>query len=313
MAVTPVRVESPATSVAWPTRTPATSVMALCRPGLKMPGATPSSRARARRSGVGGAAWLWVTAGRAARSVRASRARAWVRGMAGRCARGHDVGRGRRPMPSPTPRTPRARRVASDPYVEPRVGTAGWSLPRAEQPHFPAEGTHLERYAARLNAVEINSSFYRPHRPSTYARWAASVPDGFRFAVKVPRTLTHERRLADPAPLLDPFLGEAGALGDRLGPLLVQLPPSLRWDADAATAFFDALRERFDGAVACEPRHPTWFAPEPEAMLARQRVARVAADPPRAGVDGEPGGWSGLRYHRLHGSPRMYYSSYDDR
>ena len=195
-----------------------------------------------------------------------------------------------------------------------RVGVAGWSLPRPLWPEFPVEGSHLERYAGRLAAVEINSSFYRPHRPSTYARWAASVPEGFRFAVKVPRTLTHERRLADPAPLLDPFLGEAGALGDRLGPLLVQLPPSLRWDAEAAPAFFDALRARFDGAVACEPRHATWFAPEPEAMLAARRVARVAADPLPRGVPpsaAEPGGWDGFTYWRLHGSPKIYYSDYD--
>jgi len=211
-------------------------------------------------------------------------------------------------MPSPTRR---ARRVASDPYVEPRVGTAGWSLPRAEQPHFPAEGTHLERYAARLNAVEINSSFYRPHRPSTYARWAASVPAAFRFAVKVPRAITHERRLADAEPLLDAFLAEVAALGDRLGPLLVQLPPSLRFDAPVAAAFLAALRERHAGAVAIEPRHASWFTEEAAALLAERRVARVAADPPRAGVDGEPGGWSGLLYYRLHGSPRIYYSAYD--
>ncbi|MGZ8413013.1 MAG: DUF72 domain-containing protein, partial [Gemmatirosa sp.] len=102
-----------------------------------------------------------------------------------------------------------------------RIGTAGWSLPKAEQHAFPGEGTHLERYAARFPAVEINSSFYRPHRPATYARWAASVPADFRFAVKVPRTITHERRLRDVDDLLDAFLGEARGLGASLGCLLV--------------------------------------------------------------------------------------------
>jgi uncharacterized protein YecE (DUF72 family) len=194
----------------------------------------------------------------------------------------------------------------------PRVGTAGWSLPRAEKPHFPAEGTNLERYAARLDAAEINSSFYRPHRPSTYARWAASVPAHFRFAVKVPKAITHERRLAGAEPHLDAFLAEVSALGDRLGPLLVQLPPSLRFDAPVAEAFLVALRERHAGPVAVEPRHPTWLDAEAEALLAAHRVARVAADPARAEVDASPGGWDGLRYYRLHGSPRIYYSAYDD-
>ena len=196
--------------------------------------------------------------------------------------------------------------------IEPCVGTAGWSLPRTERPHFPPEGTNLERYAARLNAAEINSSFYRPHRPSTYARWAASVPATFRFAVKVPKAITHTLRLANAEAPLDAFLAEATALGERLGCLLVQLPPSLGFDAGVAAAFLAALRERHTGAVAIEPRHATWFDDEAQALLAAHQVARVAADPVRAGTDAEPGGWDGLRYYRLHGSPRMYYSAYDD-
>src|SRR5690349_12428290 len=68
-----------------------------------------------------------------------------------------------------------------------RVGCAGWSLPKEHADRFPAEGSHLERYAACFPAVEINSSFYKPHRPTTYARWAASVPPDFRFSVKVPK------------------------------------------------------------------------------------------------------------------------------
>ena len=103
------------------------------------------------------------------------------------------------------------------------VGCAGWSLPKEEQPAFPPEGTHLQRYAACFPAVEINSSFYRPHRPATYARWAASVPGGFRFAVKVPKVITHERRLANADAPLDAFLAEATALGAALGCLLETL------------------------------------------------------------------------------------------
>ena len=87
-----------------------------------------------------------------------------------------------------------------------RIGTAGWTVPKAVAEKFPGEGGHLARYAGRFDAVEINSSFYRPHRPATYARWAASVPHGFRFAMKIPREITHTRRLADAMDPLDRFL-----------------------------------------------------------------------------------------------------------
>lgn len=192
-----------------------------------------------------------------------------------------------------------------------RVGTAGWTLPRTEQERFPATGTHLQRYAARFSAVEINSSFYRPHRPSTYGRWAQSVPDGFLFSIKLPKTITHGQRLRDVDARLDGFLGEVAGLGDGLGCLLVQLPPSLEFDASVAEPFFSALYARSSLAIACEPRHPTWFADEAADLLARFQVARVAADPARVAAAGEPGGWPGLVYYRLHGSPRIYYSAYE--
>lgn len=191
-----------------------------------------------------------------------------------------------------------------------RIGTAGWSLPRKYAHQFPDEGSGLSRYTARFDAAEVNSTFYRSHKPETLERWAASVPDDFRFAVKLPRAITHERKLADSADLLDRFLAEARLLGPKLGPLLVQLPPSLQFDVEAATAFFRELRTRFDGPVACEPRHPTWFEPPADELLRDGRVARVAADPARVPEAARPGGWPGLAYYRLHGSPRMYYSEY---
>lgn len=197
-------------------------------------------------------------------------------------------------------------------FASPRVGTAGWSLPRANADDFPGDGSHLERYARRLRAVEINSSFYRPHSVATYERWAASAPDDFRFAVKVPKEATHVRRLVDTEDVLERFVAECAGLGAKLGPLLVQLPPSLAFDADIAERFLIALLSLHDGAVAMEPRHASWMAEAPEALLHAYRVARVAADPPRAVRDAEPGGWPGLVYLRLHGSPRIYWSSYDD-
>ena len=191
------------------------------------------------------------------------------------------------------------------------IGTAGWSIPRAEQRHFPAGVSLLTRYAKVLPAVEINSTFYRPHRAATFERWAASVPRSFRFSVKLPQTITHENGLTKSARLLDTFLADLAPLGTRLGCLLVQLPPSLAFDARVARAFFTALRQRFDRGVALEPRHASWFEQRADSLLGELRVARVAADPSRAVGGGDPGGWRGLAYFRLHGSPRMYYSSYE--
>ncbi len=192
-----------------------------------------------------------------------------------------------------------------------RIGTAGWAIPRAVADAFPEEGSALERYAARFVAAEINSSFHRPHRPSTYTRWAESVPDSFRFAAKLPRTITHDLRLVAAEAELDRFLGEVRTLGPKLGPLLVQLPPKLAFEAEVANAFLQHLRKRHEGPVVLEPRHPSWFGPGPEALLREHRVARVAADPARVPEAVEPGGWPGLVYIRLHGSPRTYYSAYD--
>jgi uncharacterized protein YecE (DUF72 family) len=192
------------------------------------------------------------------------------------------------------------------------IGTAGWSIPRPEQRRFPAGESHLVRYAQVLPAVEINSTFHRPHRASTFERWAASVPRAFRFSVKLPRTITHDQRLVGTADLMKTFLTDLAPLGQRLGCLLVQLPPSLAFDRRVARTFFSLLRKRFERGIALEPRHASWFEDRAGQLLEDYEVARVAADPPRVEGGGEPGGWRGLAYFRLHGSPRIYYSSYDD-
>jgi uncharacterized protein YecE (DUF72 family) len=192
-----------------------------------------------------------------------------------------------------------------------RIGTAGWQLRTSHTGDFPGPGSHLERYARRFNAVEINTSFHRPHRGATYERWAASVPPDFAFAVKAPREITHDRRLVRVGTALDAFLAQVAGLGGKLGVLLFQLPPSLAFDARTAGTFFKVLRKRHASNVVCEPRHPTWFTPRAEALLIRHRIARVAADPAVVPAAAQPGGWPGLRYFRLHGSPRVYYSSYE--
>ena len=190
------------------------------------------------------------------------------------------------------------------------IGTAGWSLPRTEHENFPGSGSHLERYASRFRATEINSSFHRTHRRTTWERWRDSVPDTFRFSVKVPKSITHAGRLFGTASLMDSFFDEASVLGDKLACLLVQLPPSLAFDEETVGTFLADLRRRSAIAVACEPRHESWFGPDAAALLAEFHVGRVAADPARVPEAAEPGGWGGLSYFRLHGSPRVYYSAY---
>jgi uncharacterized protein YecE (DUF72 family) len=193
-----------------------------------------------------------------------------------------------------------------------RVGTAGWSIPRAAAARFPSEGTQLERYSRVLRCAEINSSFHRPHAAATYARWRDSTPADFRFAVKAPRAITHDLKLRDAREPFVDFLAQTEGLAEKRGPLLVQLPPSLAFDAGVVGAFLDMVRASYEGPMVCEPRHATWFSADVASLLAAYRVARVAADPARVADAGEPGGWSGLTYFRLHGSPRTYWSRYDD-
>lgn len=192
-----------------------------------------------------------------------------------------------------------------------RIGTAGWAIPAAVAGAFPGEGSRLERYADVFAAVELNSTFYRTHRSATLERWAAAVPEGFRFSVKIPRVVTHEARLCDCTPQVEAFLAEIAPLRPRMGPLLLQLPPSLAFYPDQAGVVCERLTRDPALALCCEPRHASWFTPEADAWLAERRIARVAADPARHPEAGEPGGWRGLAYYRLHGSPRVYFSPYD--
>jgi uncharacterized protein YecE (DUF72 family) len=191
------------------------------------------------------------------------------------------------------------------------VGTAGWAVPRRWAHLAPSDGKGLARYAGALNAVEINSSFYRPHTRETWARWAAQVPDAFRFSAKVPKSITHDARLQNVEEALEQFLGEVNGLGAKLGALLVQLPGRFEFDAVVAAAFFQLLRKLHRGDVVCEPRHGSWFTPAAGTLLQRHRIARVAADPPKGHTACEPGGWSGTVYFRLHGSPRTYFTPYE--
>jgi uncharacterized protein YecE (DUF72 family) len=184
-------------------------------------------------------------------------------------------------------------------------------MPRLHRERFPAARPNLARYAGGLNAVEINSTFYRPHQAGTLARWAGSVPPGFRFALKMPKAITHEARLAGSREQVEAFIEDLRPMGHKAACLLAQLPPKLEFERRIAARFFSHLRSRFSGFVAVEPRHATWFEPEADGLLVDEGIARVAADPSRGDGGDEPGGWQGFVYYRLHGSPRTYFSCYD--
>lgn len=161
-----------------------------------------------------------------------------------------------------------------------------------------------------LSCAEINSSFHRPHAVGVYEKWAAMTPADFRFAVKMPRTVTHDAKLKRTRPLLARFFSEVAGLGEKLGPILVQLPPALAFNARTAHAFLTLLRDHTAGPVVCEPRHESWFTEKSEAVLVHYQVARVAADPSRIKPAKHPAAWPGIIYYRLHGSPRKYWSRY---
>jgi len=207
------------------------------------------------------------------------------------------------------------------------IGTAGWTLPQEHSHHFPPPGdaalTHLQRYAHRLHCVEINSSFHRPHLRKTWERWAATTPDHFRFSVKLPKAITHEAKLHNSGASLQIFLDQATGLNvgpvPKLGPLLIQLPPSLAFDEPLAYDFLTTLRELhpavapIQNLVALEPRHASWFTPAADRLLRTFDIARAAADPPKGSASAAtPGGSQHLHYYRLHGAPRTYYSPYTD-
>ncbi len=191
-----------------------------------------------------------------------------------------------------------------------RVGTAGWSVPKSVASSFGPAGSALQRYACVFDCAEINSTFYRSHRQSTYERWAQSVPDRFAFSVKMPKEITHVRKLVDCGDPLSRFLDETAALGEKRQVVLVQLPPKFAYDAPIAEAFFNELRSMYTGRIAFEPRHPVWFEPQVEQWLGLSGISRVAADPAPVPKAAMPSGSAGMAYFRLHGSPRMYYSAY---
>jgi uncharacterized protein YecE (DUF72 family) len=192
------------------------------------------------------------------------------------------------------------------------IGIAGWNLPKNIESHFPKSGSHIERYSSVFNCVEINSSFYRDHKKETYVKWATMVPNDFRFSVKLSRYFTQKIRLKETGKNLKEILNGVFGLKEKLGILLVQLPPSLEFDFKIANKFMSDLKKLTQNVdVVWEPRHKSWGSEQAIETLAKYGMSKVLADPEpcvlkkslRVSVE-DP------RYLRLHGSPEIYKTLY---
>lgn len=222
------------------------------------------------------------------------------------------------------------------------VGTSGWSYPEWRGTHYPAglpQRQQLPHLAGRLRTVELNASFYAAQRLTSYLSWHDRTPHDFVFAVKGPRLITHLRRLREPAEPLARFLGSGVlALGNKLGPILWQLPPALPFDPTLVANFLDLPPEDTEAALnlalrhgvpipsdqlaswqgwrrplrhAVEPRHSSFRSDVFGTMLRERGIALVVSD--------SPGTWPCLEQHtadfgylRLHGDAELYVSAYSD-
>jgi uncharacterized protein YecE (DUF72 family) len=223
-----------------------------------------------------------------------------------------------------------------------RIGISGWTYAPWRGTFYPKSLAHKRElaYASRqLNSIEINGSFYSLQRPSSYQQWHRDTPEGFVFSVKAGRFITHMKKLKDvETPLANFFASGLLALGEKLGPILWQLPPSLGFDPDRLERFFELLprdtkeaarmAKRHDARLngrawtktdgnrplrhAMEVRHETFKTPEFVKLLRRHNVALVVAD--------TAGKWPFIEdvtardfiYVRLHGEEQLYVSGYDD-
>ncbi len=189
------------------------------------------------------------------------------------------------------------------------VGTSGFDYKDWRGPFYPRfikGGDRLAYYAQHFDTVELNVTFYRMPAASAFRGWRDTVPDGFVFAVKASRYLTHIKRLEDPRGSVEYLMERATLLGDRLGPILLQLPPSLEIDLDR----LDRTLEAFGPGVrvAVEPRHKSWFVPGLCDVLRRHDAAFVLAD--RRGPITplwSTSGWFYLRLHQGSATPRPCY------
>lgn len=194
------------------------------------------------------------------------------------------------------------------------IGTSGWSY-RWQGILYPEELKSAERlgyYATRFNTTELNSSFYHFTMAKTIEKWFTETPATFKFAAKMHQEVTHNRRLVDTEAPLDKFMSRFLAMGERLGPVLIQLPGSLHFDFGVAADFFTMLREKYSQPVfALEARHKSWFTDEAQELLQDQAITWVITSAGKR-FPGFETTTTETVYLRLHGEEKLYTSAYTD-
>ena len=192
------------------------------------------------------------------------------------------------------------------------VGTSGWTYDDWRGIFYPEKlkpKDYFDFYARQFCTTEINSSFYHLPKLETFANWCAKAPEGFRFAVKASRLITHVRRLRDVREQWETFLKHAAGLGEKRGPVLLQLPPSFKRTDELLAGFLELSGELGAGEVAFEFRDPSWFHPDVLEIALRHRAALVIADSERyPQAPGVP--TAGFVYLRFHGPGQMFSSLY---
>jgi len=180
------------------------------------------------------------------------------------------------------------------------IGTSGFSYKEWKGSFYPEDlpaSEMLRYYAGQLPAVEINNTFYRMPKAEVLAKWAEQVPDGFTFALKASQRITHQKRLKDAADSVEFFFGVATTLGDRLGPMLFQLPPSFKKDLPRLEDFLSILPPACRAAF--EFRHASWFGDDVFGALQKRGAALcVAEDEELATPMAATTGWGYLRLRR---------------
>jgi uncharacterized protein YecE (DUF72 family) len=195
-----------------------------------------------------------------------------------------------------------------------RIGTSGWTYSDWKGRFYPEElksADYLAWYARRFDTTEINYSFYHLPQAKTFEKWAAQTPETFVFAVKVSRYITHIERLGNVREPWEKFLDRAAHLGPKLGPLLLQFPPSFRADIERLEAFLETSRQLGARRLAFEFRHASWFVAETAALLGRHDAALVIAHSSRYPC-APPEATASFVYLRFHGPKELFASRYSE-
>lgn len=193
------------------------------------------------------------------------------------------------------------------------IGTSGWSYKHWSGVFYPENvkpAKYLEYYLTRFDCVELNASFYYPPKITVVKSWVKRTPESFKFCPKMSRYITHLKRLADPESSLEYLFSVFEPMKDRIGPILIQLPPSLKFDASLVIGFFDILKEKYNQyRFAIEVRHKSWVSDTFFNILKDYNIAFVVADSGRRFPYYEAV-TTDFVYMRLHGHEKLYASLY---